>query len=266
MDIRRASIKKKTLMFRISWLHLSCAALAAALGACASVSVRSTQAIPGAEPRQAPSKIFVQPFQVEGPGIRVDRSGAELEKFQRELGEKLAARIAENINKNYLPAEVLPTGVKPPRGKDWLVGGRVTRVHQGSRFLRAIVGLGTGGTRFETTAWVSSLAKRQPQRFFLVETYGGSNVSPGVLGTTAYFVGGITSLFSLANAVEGVRTGVSFDKGRTAHEISAAISEYMYQRGFLPREKAHAPKRPGQWGINFGPFRRKPAPPTAAGP
>lgn len=261
MDILFLSIKNKCHMRLVLRMpRVLGAALLSVLAGCASISVRSTETISKAEPRKPPAKIYVRPFAVEGPGIRVDRSGEELKKFQEEIGTRLAQRIAENLSAHHLPAEVLQAEQKPPRGKDWLLTGRVTRIHQGSRFLRAIVGLGTGATRFETTTWVSSLEKSKPQRFLILETYGGSNISPGVLGTAAYFFGGITSLFSLANAVEGVRTGVSFDTSRTAHEISAAVSEYMYQRGFLAREKAHAPKRPGQGGLNFGPFRRRPAP------
>lgn len=248
------------------WQKAGLAGILAVSTGCASVSVRRAHPSPAAEPRQAPSKIIVQPFEVGGPGIRVDRSGAALEDFQKQTGEALGRRLAETIARDFYPAEFLPADARISRGNAWLVSGRVTRIHQGSRFLRAVVGMGAGATRMETTSWVSRLDTQPPRRFYYIETSGGSNISPGVLGSAAYFVGGITSLISLANAVEGVRTGVSFDTARTAREIAAAISEYMVARGWIEAGRGTAPKRPGQWALHLGPLRPRPGPPPQPRP
>ncbi|MEX1118400.1 MAG: hypothetical protein WEB60_06350, partial [Terrimicrobiaceae bacterium] len=94
--------------------------------------------------------------------------------------------------------------------------------------------------------------------FLIVETTGGSNVSPGALGTAGFFVSGVTALPSLGNLLEGTRTGVTFDTIRTSKEISATLSEYLYLKKAIPYEDALSPKRPGKWQPDFWPFRNKP--------
>jgi hypothetical protein len=54
------------------------------------------------------------------------------------------------------------------------------------------------------------------------------------------------ALTSLFNAVDGIRSGVSFDTRRTAHEISATLSEYLHQRDALGNKPHLTPKRRGE--------------------
>ena len=105
----------------------------------------------------------------------------------------------------------------------------------------------------DTTVVVSDLSGPHPKPFLRIVTTGGSNISPGVLGVASFFVSGPTALTSLFNAVDGIRSGITFDTIRTTREINAALSEYLYQRGAIPYKKATGPKRSGKFPNRIGP-------------
>lgn len=218
------------------------------LVSCASVSVEKMRhTIPPQEgPRKSPDGILVREFVIPYQGLRVDRSGGDLEKFKKELRQQTALQIAEQLKKHVAPAWVLAEGDALPQGNYWVVEGEFERVNQGSRLLRSVVGFGTGGTKMETAVRMSELSGAEPREFLRFETTGGSNVSQGVLGVLTFPVGGPMALTSLANAVEGVRSGVTFDTKRTAREIAATLSEYLHKRRALVGKKPIKPKRLGE--------------------
>lgn len=230
----------------------------ALFSSCASVSVTKSAPVHPVLPRKVPEKIFVKPFEFYEPHLRVDRSGEKLEAFKHEARERMTRTLVKRLTKHVAPAEAIASEAPLPKGNSWLITGRIHRMNQGSRALRAVVGFGFGGTKLETTAVIHDLSTRPPTPFLVVETTGGSNVAPGAIGTVGYFVGGITSLASIANLLEGVRTGVTFDTIRTSKELTATLSEYLYQQRAIAHENAQSPKRHGSWQPDFWPFRRAP--------
>jgi hypothetical protein len=231
---------------------------AAALCSCASVSVSKTEIPTARPPKTKPTRIYVRPFEFVDENVRADREGEAYEAFKRRVSDHLSKALATRLTKTVAPAEVVASDARLPRGNAWVVGGRISRLNQGSRILRAVAGMGLGATKLETAAWIEDLAHRPPRKFLIVETTGGSNVSPGALGTAGYFVSGATALLSTVHLMEGVRTGVSFDATRTAREITAATSEFLYQQRAIPHSEALAPKRLGRWSPDFWPLRRAP--------
>jgi hypothetical protein len=69
------------------------------------------------------------------------------------------------------------------------------------------------------------------------------------------------ALTSIFNAVDGIRSGVSFDTMRTAHEIAATLSDYLHQRDALGNKPYIKPKRLGEVAIHlpFAKAKNKPA-------
>jgi hypothetical protein len=218
-----------------------------AFASCASVSVEKMKhTIPPQEgPKKSPDEILIRPFKVTNETLRVDRDSEELEKFKKELRDRLARQTAERINKHVAPARVVAEGDELPKGNVWLVTGEFQRVNQGSRALRSIVGFGAGGTKMDTVVRIYDLSQKEPREFLTFETTGGSNFSQGVLGVLTFPVGGPMAFMSLANAVDGVRSGVTFDTKRTARETAAVLSEYLQKRRALLGKKPIKPKRLG---------------------
>jgi len=218
------------------------------LASCASVSVEKMRhTIPPQEgPKIAPDEILIRPFVVSNEALRVDRDSEELEEFKKELRDRLAQQTAERFKKHVANARVVAAGDTLPQGNFWLVSGEFQRVNQGSRLLRSVVGFGSGGTKMDTVVRVYDLSQKEPREFLTFETTGGSNVSQGVLGVLTFPVGGPMAFMSLANAVDGVRSGVTFDTKRTAREITATLSEYLHKRRALVGKKPIKPKRLGE--------------------
>jgi hypothetical protein len=218
------------------------------LTSCSSVSVEKMRhAIPPQEgPKKSPDEILVRPFKVTNEALRVDRESKELEEFKTELCDRLARQTAERLKKHVAPARVVAECETLPRGNVWLVTGEFQRVNQGSRALRSIVGFGAGGTKMDTVVRIYDLSQGEPREFLNFETTGGSNFSQGVLGVLTFPVGGPMAFMSLANAVDGVRSGVTFDTKRTARETTAVLSEYLQKRRALVGKKPIKPKRLGQ--------------------
>ncbi len=200
----------------------------------------------------------MRPFTFNDAALRVDRSGESLATFKADASARFARTLSERLTRHVAPAEVVAANSDLPRGNYWLVTGRVDRMNQGSRLLRGLVGFGVGGTKIETTSVVSDLSGTNPKPFLVVETTGGSNAARGAIGAAGYFVSGITSLLSIGNMLESVRSGITFDTDRTTKEIAAAQSEFLYKQRAIPHEAARAPKRPGKWQPDFWPFRNAP--------
>jgi hypothetical protein len=218
------------------------------LVACASVSVEKIHHSVGPEsgPRRAPDEILIQPFDVPVAALRVDRQGGDLEDFRRNLQATLGRQLVQRLKKHVAPARIVAAGDALPQGNFWLVSGTFERVNQGSRLLRSTVGLGTGGTKMEATAKIFDLSGPEPVEFLQIETTGGSNISQGIGGVVMFPFSGPMALTSLFNAVDGVRSGVSFDAQRTAKEIAATLSEYLHKRRALRGKEPLQPKRLGE--------------------
>jgi hypothetical protein len=191
----------------------------------------------------APKKIYVQNFEVPPGVLRVDRGGKALDAFRKSLVKQLARETAKRVDKRLCVSEVLPADAKPPRSPTWMVSGRFLTVNQGSRALRAIFGLGAGGTKIETVVTVYDLSAPEPRPFLKFVTSGGSNSQPG-----AIFGLVIPNYWLLALDVVGkVGPGLNVDVIRTSREIVAVLSEYMAQEGFLSPAKVSRAKKLGQW-------------------
>lgn len=230
------------------------------LCSCASVSVRKSERVQGNAVRQVPARIFIKPFEYhdDTETVRVDRSGEDLKEFKFEQQEKLTRHLVKRLSKNVAPAKAIAPTAPLPTGNYWLITGRFDRINQGSRLMRSVVGLGSGGTKLDTSIVIHDLSQGEPRPFLRLATTGGSNISPGMLGVATIVFSGPIALMNAGNALDGIRSGVTFDTIRTSREITAALSEYLYQQKAIPEENAQAPKRLGEASLNVWPFNRKP--------
>jgi hypothetical protein len=193
------------------------------LAGCASVSLSNRNWV---EPKpEVPEKIFVKPFAVGLANLRVDRQGDELREFRNEFSNDFAGRLAERFSKYIAPAAVLDPAAPFPKGRVWIVEGRFVRLHQGSRALRAFVGLGLGQTRTDTVVEIFRPDSKGGRILVArLSTTGGSNAEPGALLSGPF--GAIPRL-----ATQATTSGLSADARRTARTITAAISEKLHEDG-----------------------------------
>src|SRR5258707_750029 len=115
------------------------------LTSCASVSVRSEQRA-GRSPAQQPATIYIADFATTGAYKIVGSENKDPETFKKKIANLLANYTTKAVTDHVAPAQrAASTHGLPKSG--WLVTGEFVRVNTGSRFLRAGVGLGAGGSK-----------------------------------------------------------------------------------------------------------------------
>ncbi len=201
------------------------------LSGCASISVCKIKPA-GDQPFIAPEKVYVREFTGPESVFRVDRKGDSLTEFRGKSAKQLSDDLIKKLNESVMPAEALPTNVRPLKRNCWLVTGTFERVNQGSRALRTLFGLGFGGTKIETTVHVASLSAGRPVEILSFRTSGGSNTEPGpgiLMGPPDP-----TTILPLLWGV--AMPGLTKDITRTAKEIAAEISDYLSKHGVTPKD------------------------------
>ncbi len=204
---------------------------------CASVSVTDVkQAMTVGVPGVKPALIAVAPFATDPGTFNVDRTGAELTDFQDNLQKMLMAALVADIRTHLAPSQVV-YGTPPAGGNYWVVTGTFVRVNQGSRFLRSAIGFGAGGTKMETAVVVYNMSGSQPTPFLTFATTGGSGAEPGAVVAA-------DPVSVALNAVGGAAKGLTGDTKRTSRMITAALSDYMYGKGWISADQKLTPKTP----------------------
>jgi len=163
---------------------------------------------------KTPKMIYVQLFDVKGGTWLVDREGQELDEFKKTIADHLQQMMLERF------PEIAPTDIateKLPK-QGLLVTGEFTYVEQGSRALRAVVGMGAGGTKVETVVRLYDLSVSSSKPVVTFSTTGGSNAQPGLLTGGGMTVGGASS--AALNVY-----GLDDDLKRTAREIRNFIMD-----------------------------------------
>jgi hypothetical protein len=239
--------RKSGMILRSLATGLLLAGMAAVLSSCASVSVANVITLENQPPVHLPRGIYVRPFQFDEGTVRVDRQGEKLDKFEKELQDKMTAELVARFRKFMAPSDPLPDSAAVPAGNYWVVTGRFTRINQGSRALRSTVGFGAGGTKLDVTATVSDHTSGEARQFVLIQTTGGSNAMPGaILGIIAWPM--------VLHGAEGLMAGVTADARRTSKEISAALADYLKKRGVEVSPDAPKPKVKGSLPPVLQPF------------
>jgi hypothetical protein len=214
-------------------------AMILALASCASVSVQraAEQATP-----QMPAKIYVADFDVANGNFKVDREGPELAEFKQNLRDMMQTGSVTDLSRRLIPAVAATKeqGFRPENA--WLIRGEFTKVNQGSRLLRGVVGFGAGGTKVETNIYVYDLSRNSSAPFLTFSTTGGSNAEPGAV-TGAATDPVVAAIGVVASGAGGIAHGLTEDTARTAREITAELSDYMYRSGWISKDKWIQPKK-----------------------
>lgn len=214
-------------------------ALVLALASCASISVEKSaeQAKP-----QMPQKIYVADFDVANGNFKVDREGAELAGFKQNLRAMMQTASVTDLSRRLIPAVPATKEQAFQPENAWLIRGEFTKVNQGSRLLRGAIGFGAGGTKVETNIYVYDLNQNSNTPFLTFSTTGGSNAEPGAV-TGAATDPVVAVIGVAASGAGGIAHGLSEDTARTAREITAELSDYMYRSGWISRDKWIEPKK-----------------------
>ena len=219
--------------------RLLLAALAVPLAGCASISVQPGTNI---STQQEPERVYVQPFDTATGEFNVDREGAELAAFKKDMRAMMVTGITVDLTDRLLPAVSAAGRTKFPAQRAWLIRGEFVRVNQGSRLLRGAIGFGAGATKLETRVRIYDLSQGLGAKPFLTfSTTGGSNAEPGAI--TAFATDPLTiAIQAAAGGAGNIAHGITEDTNRTAREITAVLSDYMYKHNWISEDDWVKPK------------------------
>jgi hypothetical protein len=204
---------------------------------CASISVQPGTTV---ATQQKPAKVYVEAFSTATGEFNVDRDGVELTEFKTDLQKMMTAGITADLSKRLIPAVAAEKIDFKRHEHAWLIRGQFVKVNQGSRLLRGTLGFGLGGTKLETRVQVYDLATGDPKPFLTFSTTGGSNAEPGMLPSLA--TDPLSLIIDAAGGAGNLAHGVTEDTNRTAREITAELSDYMYRSRWIPEDKWIQPK------------------------
>jgi hypothetical protein len=212
----------------------------ALLSSCASVSVKDVNSA-SRRPTRKPDKIYIAQFDTtRGTFKIVGAESKDPEAFKQKIAGLLAKYVEKDVNLHVAPAQLTTKPHSLPRS-GWLVTGEFLRINTGSRALRAIVGLGAGGSKMETRVSVIDLSG-SGQPFLTFDTTGGSNAMPGLMESSSPW-GAALSMTSQA------MMGVTDDTARTSRMITGELNTYMIQHGWLAKDKIYEAKSPGEFQL-----------------
>ncbi len=201
-------------------------------------------------PKKLPERIYVEKFEASPCHFHVNRQGKELEALIEKERTQLAKDLQVRLSKHVAPTVLLQQGEEPPAGPFWLLRGSFQIVEEGSRLLRAGIGLGLGKTVMKTEVQLINLSSLESDPVFLtIQTTGGSGMAPGAVAAFTPIGPFVLSnaLINAGGSLGGaLGSGISIDRRRTAREIVAAISEYSAHHDLLPRTRALHPKKLGK--------------------
>ena len=203
------------------------------LSGCASISVSKIKPVAN-QSFVAPKKIYVREFTGPESVFRVDRKGDSLTEFRTKTAKQLSDDLVKKLKESVIPAEALAANSRPPKGNHWLVTGTFERVNQGSKMLRMLIGLGSGGTKIETHVHVFECTSGKEAELMSFRTSGGSNIEPG----PGILTGGPPDPIDATITILWTNgmTGLTKDITRTAKEIAAEISDYLAKHGVTPKD------------------------------
>lgn len=210
------------------------------LSSCASVSVKDEHRN-AANPKQKPAKIYVAAFDTSKGAYKIaGEEGKNPEAFKHKTAETLANYVTKGINDHVAPAQRAANVHSLPHA-GWLVTGEFLRVNTGNRELRALVGLGAGGSKMETRVSVIDLAGNG-KPFLTFDTTGGSNAMPGLLESSGP---GSAALSMTTQSM----MGVTDDAARTSRMIAGELNSYMMERGWIAKNKTYSAKKLGHYQL-----------------
>jgi Domain of unknown function (DUF4410) len=243
---------------RVSWAEAIAIVALSTVAACAPTSVRPRAAAPTDAKLSRPERIAVLSFTVDpddvsedqAVGARIARSFSSSSKSDRqlEIAKKLSDRLADDvvsgIQKLGLSAERADRATPLSPGT-LVIDGRFTKIDQGNRTRRIMIGLGAGQSTVDAAVEVDVLTANGRSTVLAFDTEARSAPMPGAavtMGAGAAAQGGATVASAAASGGAGAlkesRSSVESDTGRTAKQIVAYLSEFFAKQGWISADLA----------------------------
>lgn len=182
-----------------------------------------------------------------------DEAEQRKEKIAHDVSDALAERIAKNLQDLDFRTEI-ENSHGSVKGNALLISGRFIDVDEGNRLHRLVIGFGAGASKLDTQVLVYRTAEEKTQRVLEFKTHAESGKLPGAAVTAtagAVATGGVGLAAGAAEA--GAAGAKTYDSSvdrlarKTADQVTAYLSHYFAERGWISAEKAKSE------GVNIQP-------------
>jgi hypothetical protein len=174
-------------------------------------------------PPSPPAIVYVADFELQQGSLQTKDPLASLmplhDYFQkskaRSLVDAMSDEIVADLTKKGIEAKRLPANSPIPK-QGWLVRGTFTKIDEGNRVARAVIGFGAGKTDLQVTTTTDNLsAETPPAPLYRAQTLATSNKLPGAAVT----------LNPIAAAAKFVVAGNDLDRSTkaTAEKIAQQV-------------------------------------------
>jgi hypothetical protein len=203
-------------MSRIALLRAAlAAACVVALAGCADDGNVHVTPLPSMSSQLSPhpDHIYLAPFDLSTARIEAGREGTDLVDFKEQFQQDFLHKLEKELNK-MAPTEPRWVDDLPDHG--WLVAGEFVTIDQGSRALRAGVGLGEGKTTLQTRVYVYDLNVSKTQYVLSFLTGGGSGRMPS----------GVSLPGEPISTSIAIGSGLKLDTTHTVEQIADVLKKY----------------------------------------
>lgn len=172
---------------------------------------------------QLPTKIMVGGFSI------IHSPHAKNTNPEDQICGIIRETLAEELRKHGHDVVLLNESEHQPksseRGSLWLVSGNLSRIVEGRRSLRVVMGLGAGKSELDTSVRVFEIPCENRMPLLELDTAATSGSKPGILlipptGPAALIGAGVQGAMAF-------RTGVHDDARRTAKKIASYLSSQL---------------------------------------
>src|SRR5262249_39115007 len=230
--------------------------------ACAPTPVRPHAAASSDSSLPRPERIAVLPFAVSAGDVTENQAIGERIKDsflsstaserQLEIGHKVSDRMADDLVSGIralgLSADRVDRNAVLAPGT-LVIDGRFTRVDEGNRLRRLVIGFGAGQSDVDAEVEVDLQTASGRDTVLAFSTDARSAPMPGAavtMGAGAAAQGGVTAASVAASGGVGAlkegRASVDSDAGHTAKQIVAYLSEFFARQGWISAEHVERAK------------------------
>lgn len=224
--------------------------LAIALSGCAgATATQKFQSAPVEASR--PALIVVYPFAVTPSEVKLNqgivqrayravtgKESAEQLQTAHDTADNLCKQVAGDLSKKGYKAVCQNRGEPVSGANALVVDGQFTKINEGNRLRRLVIGFGAGESTMDTNVQVAYWTNGSYTKLLDFITHADSGKMPGavVMGPAGAAAGGSAAVIVGANAAVGgvktLRSSTGFLTNKTAAQIVDSVLKYFAQRGW----------------------------------
>jgi hypothetical protein len=240
---------------RISWVAFAALSVVACTTSVTNTGNYASSGSGGSGPLPRPQRVLVADFTADTNRVGLDQAvgsrlarmveGTDVAATEKRTSEDVQQAISEalikDLTKMGLTAE-RATVQTVPQGADLMVQGQITKIDEGNRTRRFVVGFGAGKSDVEAEVQVYYYARPNalPQLLQTYDADSNSGRKPGMAMGAAMGAAESSVAPEVLTAATGVasetrKTGVAGEGQRLADRVAYNLGTFFAEQGWIPK-------------------------------